>query len=103
MSTSTVDNHFSFSLPSMSYVDTSLEDQNRDIVDVRPAPSGGFIAWLAGRIAAYRVWSAYRKALGELSMMSDRELMDVGLNRGDFVRMFDETANADLRERGTQV
>ena len=99
MSTSTADNHFSFTLPSMSYVDTSQEDQNR-IEAVAPVRSGGFIEFLAARVAAFRVWNAQRKALAELSTMSDRELMDVGLNRGDFARIFDGTANADLRERG---
>jgi uncharacterized protein YjiS (DUF1127 family) len=99
MNTSTADNHFSFSLPSLSYIDTSLEDQNR-YEDVRPARSGGFAAWVAGRIEAVRAWNAERQALAELSLMTDRELMDVGLNRGDFVRMFDDTANADLRARG---
>ena len=99
MSTSTADNHFSFTLPSLSYIDTSLEDQNR-VEDVRPARAGGLSEWLAVRVAAFRAWSAQRRAMGELSLMSDRELMDVGLNRGDFARMFDDTANADLHARG---
>ncbi len=99
MSTSTADNHFSFSLPSLSYIDTSLEDQNRADT-VQALPSGGFAEWLARRVAAFRTWSAQRRALGELSLMTERELMDVGLNRGDFVRMFDDAANADLRARG---
>lgn len=102
MSTSTADNHFSFLLPSLSYVDTSLEDQNR-VEDVLPEHVGGFTEWLAGRVAAFSVWNTRRKALGEMSLMSDRELMDAGLNRGDFVRMFDATANADLRGRGDRV
>jgi uncharacterized protein YjiS (DUF1127 family) len=99
MRASTADNHFSFALPSLSYVDTSLEDQNLQ-EDVRPARVGG---WMVGRVAALRVWNAQRQALGELSLMTDRELMDVGLNRGDFVRMFDDTANGDLRARGDRV
>jgi uncharacterized protein YjiS (DUF1127 family) len=98
MSTSTADNHFSFTLPRLSYVDTSLEDQNR-AEEVRPA-SGGFIEWLAARVAAYRTWAAQRQALSELAVMTDRELTDIGLNRGDFVRMFDDNANGDLRSRG---
>ena len=99
MSTSTAANHFSFTLPTLSYVDTSQEDQNLDLAE-RPAPAGGFTAWMSARVAAVRLWNAERKAMGELSLMTDRELMDVGLNRGDFARMFDETANADLRLRG---
>ena len=100
MNTSTADNHFSFALPSLSYIDTSLEDQNRN-EDVRSAPAGGFIEWFVSRVEAIRTWNAQRRALNELSLMTERELMDVGLNRGDFVRMFDDTANADLRARGT--
>ncbi len=100
MNTATADNHFSFSLPSLSYIDTSLEDQNR-YDEARPARSGGFAEWLAGRISDIRTWNADRRALNELSMMSERELMDIGLNRGDFIRMFDDTANTDLRARGT--
>jgi uncharacterized protein YjiS (DUF1127 family) len=102
MSTSTANNHFTFSLPSLSYIDTSLEDQNLAPV-ARPAQPRGFTEWLARRVAAFRGWSNERRALSELSLMSDRELMDVGLNRGDFVRMFDDSANADLRERGLQA
>lgn len=99
MSTSTADNHFSFTLPRLTYVDTSLEDQNRDVAE--PVRSGGFADWLARRVQAFQVWNAQRKAAAELSLMTDRELMDVGLNRGDIVRMFDDNANGDLRARGT--
>ena len=102
MNISTADNHFSFALPSASYIDTSLEDQNR-VEDMRPAHTGGFTEWLASRVAALRVWNAQRRALSELSLMTDRELMDVGLNRGDFSRIFDEAANTDLRARGAHV
>ncbi len=100
MSTSTADNHFAFSLPSLSYVDTSLEDQNRAPV-AQPVQPHGVMEWLAGRVAAFRSWNNERRALAELSLMSERELMDVGLNRGDFARMFDDSANGDLRARGT--
>ena len=99
MSTSTANNHFTFSLPSLSYIDTSLEEQNLAPV-ARPADPRGFTEWLAHRVAAFRTWNNERRALNELSLMSERELMDVGLNRGDFVRMFDDSANADLRARG---
>ena len=100
MSTSTVDNHFSFSLPSLSYVDTSLEDQNR-AEDAVPSHAGGLVVWLATRFSAIRTWNTQRRSLNELSRMTDRELTDVGLNRSDFARMFDDSANADLRARGS--
>jgi uncharacterized protein YjiS (DUF1127 family) len=99
MSTSISDNQFSFVLPRQSYIDTSLEEQTTRVV-ARPARPRGFTEWLAMRIAAFRAWNAERTALSELSLMSDRELMDVGLTRSDFVRMFDDTANQDLKVRG---
>jgi uncharacterized protein YjiS (DUF1127 family) len=100
MSTSTADNHFSFSLPSLSYIDTSLEDQNRQD-NVHAAPTGSFAEWLARRVTAFRIWGTERRAMNELSLMTERELMDVGLNSGDFGRMFDDRANSDLRARCT--
>ena len=98
MSTSISEDRFTFSLPSLSYIDTSLEEQNT--FTARPARPHGFVEWLAGRVAAFRTWNAERRALNELTQMSDRELTDIGLNRGDFVRMFDNAANQDLRDRG---
>lgn len=99
MSTSVSHNQFSFVLPSLSYIDTSLEEQNTQTAPRRTRPQS-LIEWLAVRIATFRAWSAARKALSELSRMSDRELMDVGLNRGDFARMFDDSLNQDLKARG---
>ena len=99
MITSTADDHFSFSLPSLSYINTSLEEQSVRFV-APPAPSHGFAEWLARGVATLRAWKAERLALNELSMMSDRELTDVGLNRCDFTRMFVASANEDLMVRG---
>ncbi len=99
MSTTISDNHFTFSLPSLSYVDTSLDEPN-SYADERSSRPHGFAEWLASRVATFRARHAQRVALGQLSQMSDRELMDVGLNRGDFVRMFDDSLNQDLRARG---
>ena len=96
MSTSISEDRFTFALPSLSYIDTSLEEQNTPAI-ARPH---GFTEWLAGRVAAFRTWSAERRALNELSQMSDRELFDVGLNRSDFGRMFNDATNEDLRNRG---
>ena len=98
MSTSISEDRFTFSLPSLSYIDTSLEEQNT--FTARPARPHGFVEWLAGRVAAFRTWNAERRALNELSQMSDRELFDVGLNRYDFGRMFNDATNEDLRNRG---
>ncbi len=99
MSTSISNNQFLFVLPRLSYIDTSLEEQNTR-VDVPPVRPHGITDWLARRIVTFRAWNAERTALSELSLMSDLELIDVGLTRGDFVRMFDDSANQDLKARG---
>jgi uncharacterized protein YjiS (DUF1127 family) len=88
-----------FELPKLSYIDTSWEEP-----DVRTAPTPdrkhGFASWFATRIDAVRSWRARDRAMAELSLMSDRELFDVGLNRGDVDRIFDDRFNQDLRSRG---
>ena len=50
-------------------------------------------------MAAFRAWRLERRAQTELGNMTDRELMDIGLNRGDLMRVFNPAQNADLRGR----
>jgi uncharacterized protein YjiS (DUF1127 family) len=88
-----------FELPSLSYIDTRWEEPVVQPI-APPIRERGFASWIASRVAAYRTWRANARALTELSYMSDRELSDVGLNRGDFPRMFDERFNQDLVSRG---
>src|ERR1700749_4302940 len=87
-----------FELPALSYIDTRWEepDAHRTVVPVR---KHGFASWIAARVAAYRSWRENARALAELNGMSDRELSDVGLNRGDLNRIFDDRLNQDLMER----
>ncbi len=63
-------------------------------------PSGG-LAFLAGRIAApFRALGGGRSAVfNELNALSDRELADVGLGRGDIPRVFDPSFAAEHRNR----
>jgi len=85
-----------FELPQLSYIDTRWEEP----VVARPAaPGHRFADWLAARIAALRTRSQNRRARGELAAMSERELFDIGLNRGDLDRMFDDRFNQDLVAR----
>ncbi|MEA2777701.1 MAG: hypothetical protein QOF90_3107 [Acetobacteraceae bacterium] len=35
--------------------------------------------------------------------MSDRELMDIGVSRGDLPRVFQAAFNEDLRRRGARI
>ena len=98
MSAQTANSQFSFQLPSMSYIDTSLEEPKLGVA--APAASHGIVAWLAGHVSALAQRSRQRNALSELSMMTDVELNDIGLNRGDLGRVFQPAFNADLMARG---
>jgi uncharacterized protein YjiS (DUF1127 family) len=87
-----------FELPPLSYIDTRWEEP---VVQpaIAPVRKHGFASWIAARVAAFRTWRENARALAELSGMSDRELVDVGLTRGDINRMFDDRFNQDLLER----
>ena len=79
---------FAFELPKLSYVDTSWEERViTDAEKAERAPSG-FAHWLAGRVVAFRAWRERNAAMSELATMTDRELADIGLNRGDLSRVF---------------
>lgn len=80
-------NQFAFELPKLSYVDASWEEKIINDAE-RAEKSGGFANWLAGRIAAFRAWREQEVALNELAGMTDRELADIGLTRGDVGRVF---------------
>ncbi len=98
MSAPMTKDQMAFELPRLSYIDTRWEEPA-----VRPAGepdrNPGFLAWVAHRVAAYRTWRQNARALAELNIMSDRELFDLGLNRGDLDRIFDDRFNQDLRFR----
>jgi uncharacterized protein YjiS (DUF1127 family) len=102
MSAHTADSQYSFQLPSMSYIDAKWEEPN-----LRAAQSvvrkGGVAAWLSGQVAGFLAWRRDSAAATELSAMSDRELLDIGLSRGDVGRVFAPAFNEDLRQRGARV
>ncbi len=64
----------------------------------QPAPRGLLraigdgVAFIAESVKA---WAARQTTLSEMSMMSDRELADIGLGRGDVPRVFDADFAAD--------
>ncbi len=86
-------------LPKLSYIDTRWEEPE---VQPRSEPvrQHRFASWLARRVEAFHAWRARAQAMVELNSMTDRELLDVGLTRGDFTRIFDDRFNQDLRLRG---
>ncbi len=102
MSAPIAKSQMAFELPKLSYIDTSWEEPT-----VQPAretvEESGFTAWIAARIADIGVWRAKSRSFAELNSLSDRELYDVGLNRGDLDRVFDDRLNRDLMNRGRLV
>ncbi len=100
MSVHTADSRFSFQLPSLSYIDAQWEEPNLHTAAPQAARKDGLAAWLSRRVAAFIAWYRNNEAMSELASMSDRELMDIGMNRGDLARAFDPAFNEDLRQRG---
>ena len=98
MSAPMTKSQMAFELPRLSYIDARWEEP-----DLRgkaaPVREHGFFAWLADRVEAFRVSREDARARAELRLMSERELLDIGLNRGDFDRIFDSRLNADLVAR----
>ena len=99
MSAPLTKSQMAFDLPKLSYIDTRWEEPTVQPA-AEPVREHGFGSWIANQIAAFRGWRAQTRAMTELHHMSDRELFDVGLNRGDFDRIFDNRYNKDLRSRG---
>lgn len=83
---------FTFSLGNLSYVDASYDD-GRAYAPVQR--KGGVRKWLAGRVSAFAAWRRHQEALHQMEMMTDRELADIGLNRGDLPRVFDPAFAAE--------
>ena len=93
---------FSFELPSLSYIDAKWEEPNLRVpaVPVSVVRKGGLAAWLSHQVAAFKAWRLERETAVELSSMSDRELLDIGMSRADVGRVFMPAFNEDLQRRG---
>jgi uncharacterized protein YjiS (DUF1127 family) len=102
MSVRTANSQFNFELPSLSYIDAKWEEPNlRTPVETGfPVRKTGLAAWVARQVDAFRTWRRESQAAAELSMMSDHELMDIGITRSDMDRVFSPEFNEDLRQRG---
>jgi len=100
MSAPMTKSQMAFELPHLSYIDTRWEEPEVHPV-VAPRRGRGFVSRIAARLGAYRARRENARALAELHNMSDRELLDVGLNRGDFDRVFDDRFNQDLMARNS--
>ena len=78
-------NQATFSLGNLSYIDSSYDEQ-------LPAPPALRKRSIFARL---RAWQQRRQVAAELTLMTDRELADVGLSRSDLSRVFDPAFAAD--------
>lgn len=103
MSVQTAVEQFKFELPSLSYIDVKWEEPNLRVPAEAKLPTRqtGSAGWLARWITAYRTWRRNSQAAAELAIMSDQELMDIGISRSDMSRLFERGLNEDLRQRGS--
>ena len=103
MSAHAADSQCSFQLPSLSYIDASWEEPELRAAakNVLPSHESGFSAWLRVRIAAFKTWRRNNAAAAELGSMSDYQLLDMGVSRSDFGRLFDPAFNEELKRRGS--
>jgi uncharacterized protein YjiS (DUF1127 family) len=105
MSAQTANSQFTFRLPSLSYIDASWEEPSLGAsAPVRAnGRKSGLATWLSRQISGLIAWRRDSQAIRELSAMSDRELMDIGVSRGDLPRVFQPAFNEDLRRRGARI
>lgn len=94
MSAPIAKSQLTFELPNLTYVDASREEATLR-APLAPAKPHGLKAWIAG----FRAWREKQASMAELEMMSDRELIDIGLTRSDVRRVFADNYNNDLRDR----
>ena len=102
MSAPLTKSQMAFDLPKLSYIDTRWEEPANQPV-AKQVRERGFASWFAAPVRAFRTWREHGRAMAELHNMTDRELFDVGLNRGDFDRIFDNRFNQDLLSRGRMI
>jgi uncharacterized protein YjiS (DUF1127 family) len=105
MSAQTANSQFAFQLPSLSYIDAKWEEPNLHTPAAAPARArkAGLAAWLSRQVAGVVARLRDGQAIAELASMSDYELMDIGLNRGDLSRLFQPAFSQDLRQRGARI
>jgi uncharacterized protein YjiS (DUF1127 family) len=92
MSAAITNHQSAFSLGTTSYVDYSYDEPP---VAVVKTPSRGIGHWLAWAMAAVAAWWRRQAVLQEMSMLTDRELADIGLSRADLPRVFDPAFAAE--------
>jgi uncharacterized protein YjiS (DUF1127 family) len=85
-----------FSLGNQTYISPLYEETGTP--SVKPE-NRGVIAFFDGIFAKYAEWRRRRRVVEEMTMMTHRELSDIGLTRSDLSRVFDPQFAAD-HQRG---
>lgn len=94
MSSPIAKSQLAFQRPLVSYLDAHPEEPELGTL-VQPRKGRGILAL----IAAFKAWREKMTDMAELSVMTDRELRDIGLTRSDLGRVFDSSLNMDLLRR----
>lgn len=97
MTTTVSTAHFVYELPRDTYINARLEEPVWLPADPRE-PKPGLSARIAQRVAVFAAWKRQLAQAAELNGMTDRELADIGLNRGDLNRVFSAEHQAELRQ-----
>jgi uncharacterized protein YjiS (DUF1127 family) len=79
-----------FSLGNLSYINSSYEEQ----------PAASRAPRKRSVFTRFREWRQRGQIAIELSLMTDRELADIGLSRADLSRVFDPAFTNHARDRG---
>jgi uncharacterized protein YjiS (DUF1127 family) len=95
MSAPIANDHFDFSLGNLSYINSAYDEP---YIPAKPLDHR-ISVWVARLVLMFREWRHRRAVMQEMSLMTDRELSDIGLSRSDLSRVFDP-AFAAARDRG---
>jgi uncharacterized protein YjiS (DUF1127 family) len=93
MSAPTANDHFDFSLGNLSYINSAYDEP---YTQVEPRDHRSSVSRL---LSMFSEWRHRHAVIQELSLMTDRELSDIGLSRSDLARVFDP-AFAAAHDRG---
>jgi uncharacterized protein YjiS (DUF1127 family) len=97
MSAPIANNHFDFSLGDLSYINSAYDEPYAPAKPLDHRIS----AWVGQLVSMFREWRRRRAVIQEMSLMTDRELSDIGLTRSDLARVFDP-AFAATRDGGDE-
>jgi len=96
MTAHTAKSNLAFELPRQTYINARLEEPNLYSFN-EPAPKSGLFGWIAQRVANIVARNRQVAQAAELRAMTDRELSDIGVSRGDIGRVFTADYARDMR------